>query len=230
MEKEEELKIKEQFIEATKNNDYNEFDKLCSKYKQEDLKNILIDCFILTCTKTGDEDFAKHIVHKGGRPILSYIFGDNKNIFEYFKMAINNNNLDIAEWLRWNIKDNEDLKSEFKYLFSNSCIKKNNLNVVKFLYYAYKIDIHYDNDFAFRCAVMNKNLDVARWLFSIGGVDVHCENDQVFKLACSMNDLEMAKWLVIVCDDYYIEIENDKIKLYRIADKIVSYCVVGQKE
>jgi hypothetical protein len=148
-------------------------------------------------------------------------------------MAINNNNLDIANWLRWNTHDingnNEDLKIEIRSLFCNSCMKKNNLNIVKFLYYAYKIDIHYDNDFAFRCAVMNKNLDVARWLFSIGGVDVHCENDQAFKFACIMNDLEMAKWLVTVCDDYYIEIEDDKIKLYRIADKIVSYCVVGQK-
>jgi len=125
--------------------------------------------------------------------------------------------------------DDEFLKSEIRFLFFDSCIKKNNLNTVKFLYYNNKIDIHYDNDFAFRCAVMNNNLDVAKWIFSLGGINVHCENDQAFNWACSMNHLEMAKWLVTVCDAYYIEIENDKIKSYKIYDKIVSYCIVGQK-
>ena len=43
MDKEEELKIEEQFIEATKNSDYSDFDKLYNQYKEKDLKNILID-------------------------------------------------------------------------------------------------------------------------------------------------------------------------------------------
>jgi hypothetical protein len=227
--KKEELKMEEEFIEATKNSNYRDIDNLCIQYKEKDLKNILIYCFILICTKTGNQDFAKHIIYKGGESVLCYIFDKEENIFKYFKMAIDNNNLDIANWLNFNIKNNEDLKCAYRSLFFNSCTKKNNLKTVQFLYYNNNIDIHYDDDYAFRCAVMNNNLDIARWLFSIGGVNVHCENDQAFKWSCSMNDLEMAKWLVTVCDDYYVEIEDEKIKLYKISDKIVAYCIVGQK-
>jgi hypothetical protein len=56
------------------------------------------------------------------------------------------------------------------------------------------VDIHAENDFAFRCSFTNGHLELAQWLWSLGDVDMHGENDTVFWLTCNNNYLETAQW------------------------------------
>ena len=58
------------------------------------------------------------------------------------------------------------------------------------------VDVHADNDFAFRHACGGGHLETARWVLSLGGVNVHAYNDEAFRWACANRHLETARWLV----------------------------------
>ena len=58
------------------------------------------------------------------------------------------------------------------------------------------MDVHAENDYAFRYACGRGHLETAKWLFTLGGVDVHAENDSAFRWACVHAHLETARWLV----------------------------------
>jgi hypothetical protein len=61
------------------------------------------------------------------------------------------------------------------------------------------VDIHAENDYAFRTACRYGYLESAQWLVGLGGVDVHAENDSALLYACQNRHLEVARWLVCVC-------------------------------
>ena len=59
------------------------------------------------------------------------------------------------------------------------------------------INVHADNDSAFRVACEGGHLETAKWLVgSCGPVDVHAYNDNAFRVACGRGHLETARWLV----------------------------------
>ena len=57
------------------------------------------------------------------------------------------------------------------------------------------IDIHANNDEAFRMACCWGHLETAQWLYSLGDVDIHTDDEYAFRWACSHKHLETAKWL-----------------------------------
>ena len=42
-------------------------------------------------------------------------------------------------------------------------------------------------------------------------INIHANNEYAFRWSCSTRRIEIAKWLCSLCDEYYIEIENNKI-------------------
>jgi hypothetical protein len=59
------------------------------------------------------------------------------------------------------------------------------------------VNVHADNDFAFRFACENGHLETARWVYTLGGVNVHACDDLAFRHACMCGHLETAKWLFL---------------------------------
>jgi hypothetical protein len=69
------------------------------------------------------------------------------------------------------------------------------LPVARSLYSLGGVDIHAENDLAFRRACLWGRLSMAQWLHSLGGVDIHAHVDCAFGLACGNGRLETAQWL-----------------------------------
>jgi hypothetical protein len=63
-----------------------------------------------------------------------------------------------------------------------------------------KIDIHAENDFAFRQSVCSNNLIVSEWLLKLDGkINIHAENDDVFKFAVRKGNIKVFDLLKNIC-------------------------------
>lgn len=58
------------------------------------------------------------------------------------------------------------------------------------------VDVHADDEEAFKGACFNGHLHVAKWLVALGGVDIHAEEDHAFSFACIRQHAETARWLI----------------------------------
>jgi diacylglycerol kinase len=58
------------------------------------------------------------------------------------------------------------------------------LEIAKWLYSLGGVDIHAENEDAFRNACLNGYLEIAKWLYSFGGVDIHAKNEYAFRITC----------------------------------------------
>jgi hypothetical protein len=57
------------------------------------------------------------------------------------------------------------------------------------------VDVHADDNGAFRAACRNGHLETVKWLVGLGGVDVHADNDYPLG-ACRNGKLEVVRWLL----------------------------------
>jgi hypothetical protein len=89
------------------------------------------------------------------------------------------------------------------------------------------INIHANNEEAFRKSCKYERLEIAKWLYKISKengeiINIHANNEEAFRKSCKYGRLEIAKWLCSLCDEYYIEIEDNKILKYgNIYDKFL---------
>ncbi len=83
-------------------------------------------------------------------------------------------------------------------------------------YYEWKhiIDIHYDNEYAFRWSCKNGYLDLVKWLWKISDekIDIHADNEYAFRWSCKNGYLDVAKWLLeLFFDEKY---HNERLDIY----------------
>jgi len=160
---------------------------------------------------------------------------DEKRIYEYYKLNIHANDdeafryacryghIEIAKWLI-SLDANTILKTNNDFAFINT-FYNGDFNLINVLMgMEYKIDIHAKNDYAFRNACKYGHIEVAKWLYSLDDkTNIHAKNDYAFRNACKYGHIEVAKWLITICDDYYIEFEDnieDSIKDYKIRNRL----------
>jgi hypothetical protein len=69
------------------------------------------------------------------------------------------------------------------------------LSVAQWLYNFGDVNIHAENEHAFRWACSNDHLSAAQWLYNFGDINIHAKNDYGFLFACSRYHLSGVQWL-----------------------------------
>ena len=87
-----------------------------------------------------------------------------------------------------------------QYYFIKACYYGNSL--CKNIITTNKIDIHADDEYAFRCSCQNGHLEVANWLIELSRsdgftlIDIHADVESAFRWSCRSGHLDVAKWLI----------------------------------
>ena len=125
------------------------------------------------------------------------------------------------------------IKNNMNTLFCYACINIDK-EVIEWLYELSKIDgntkidIHVDNDFAFKNACHNNSKKVAEWLYELSKIDgntkidIHIDNDITFKNTCYRGYKEVAEWLCTIENDYKLKyFGNDLIPIIKSKRSII---------
>ena len=127
-----------------------------------------------------------------------------------------------------------DLRT-FRISFNHAC-SKGWLKTAKWLYSLGKIDIHYNNDYAFDIACQNGKINIAKWLYSLGGIELYnreeFSNNFPLLISCQYGYFKLAKWLYSLGgfnleEDYHLifktACENNRLKIVLWLSTLNSY-------
>ena len=99
------------------------------------------------------------------------------------------------DWIRVDYIENIVFTSENKQELFKYVIDIGKLKTAKHIYSLGGIDIHRNNDSAFRWASRKGHESIVRWLHSLGGVDIYANNDEAFRFACYNGHESIVRWL-----------------------------------
>ena len=131
-----------------------------------------------------------------------------KNYAILFNKTIIFGKLDVCKY--YNKYYNFDIKT-ITDSFHLTCMN-GHLEIAKWLINTFpNIDIHAEDEYAFRYSCYNGNLLIAKWLIEIfPNIDIHAYNEFAFRYSCIYNHLEVAKWLINLDPSYSCKIINKK--------------------
>jgi hypothetical protein len=99
-----------------------------------------------------------------------------------------------------NDDDDDNYHDVVQYnVFQSSC-RNGQIEIAKWLHKLGGIDIHANNELAFRWSCSEGHIEVAKWLYSLGGVDINAlmndnTEDDAFQWSCKNGHVKVAKWL-----------------------------------
>ena len=137
----------------------------------------------------------------------------------FIRNACCEGNLDMAKLIYRNcLNNNNSIFGVYETLIELACFN-GHLDVVKWLMTLDdkpKLEEYWiDQLFGYTC--IGGNLDILKWLYNLEYKPyLEYDNDAAFRFAIENNHIEVAKWLVALCKNYSIEIEDNKIKSFRI--------------
>jgi hypothetical protein len=135
------------------------------------------------------------------RNIKSY-----KVINKYFIACLNGDLITVQRMYNTTLKKNpEKAKKLAERGFIDGCLCGHMFISEWLLNNARDLDIHVEDDAAFRVSCINENKKIVEWLLQLGGVNIHCRNDSVFKNLLLAGKLEMCKFI------YSLDGENIKL-------------------
>lgn len=161
--------------------------------------------------------------------ILSYVdnFDDYHRLIlvnKYFydivandRMYVEFRNFHLAQ-KKFYIYANITMTFNYRYRQDNflKACRNGYLQVAKYLFKKYRnnINIHTDNEYAFRSACENGHIELVKWLLSLqnihGKINIHIDDEYAFRLACENGHIELVKFLysvdntinVCACEEY----------------------------
>jgi len=206
-----------------------EFIEHCSKGDLEKAKHMLFvqyDRQNINISKWNDEAF-RDACRFGHLEVAKWLLEVEPSIDisaqdEYaFRRACCNNHIDVATWLQslhpekyeFEIINNDTIfgfvyKMEMR--FCHMCEKGKLEEAKKFLQDNPTLDISYDNESAFQCAVYQGHFELAKWLLEVKpDINISAKDDYAFRLAVMDGHLEIAKWLLQLKPDIDISVKNE---------------------
>lgn len=133
-----------------------------------------------------------------------------ENVFEAFVMACVQGLQKTAKWLYPYAQGPE---CGWDYIFAKTC-RFGHLKLVRWLHRVRpNLNIHHNDDKAFRGACKGGHPRIAQWLFSLGSVNVRARDDDAIKGAYREEHGQIVLWLgsiepcyrTILCDDGSVE-------------------------
>ncbi len=85
--------------------------------------------------------------------------------------------------------------ADYNQQFLEAC-RNGDMEETKRLVKDHQVDIHIQDDLAFKWACVNGHLEIAKWLVQNHQVDVHSNNEHAFRLTSETGKIDIAKWLV----------------------------------
>jgi RNAse (barnase) inhibitor barstar len=147
-----------------------------------------------------------------------------------FRQSCYNGHIEVAKWL-WDISSKEinspiNIHAKNEDAFLRSCYN-GHIELAKWLWDISSkeinspINIYAKNEDAFLWSCYNGHIELAKWLWDISkeinsSIDIHAQDEYAFRMGCYNGYIEVAKWLATLCEDYKIEVENNKIKSYKV--------------
>lgn len=140
--------------------------------------------------------------------------GDTMDDFNVRVYANRMNNPDI---IRLTDKDTvAKHKKEATNKFVQMCLKDSVASTIEFYFDNNNlIDVHYNDDEAFRNACIANNTCLAQTIYDLGNVKIRERNDYAFHMACLNSNIELANWFKSIDDRYFFLIiqDGDKSKI-----------------
>jgi hypothetical protein len=170
---------------------------------------------------TRDDEAFRYACVFGHINIAQWLYGldDKPNIHaddDYaFRFVCLIGYINIAQWL-YGLEDKPNIHALDDEAFRFTC-SSGHINIAQWLYgLDDKPNIHAKDDEAFRFACYFGHINIAQWLYGLDyKPNIHAKDDYAFRWSCEKGHINIASWLSTICDDYHIEIENNKIKSWK---------------
>lgn len=138
--------------------------------------------------------------------------------FDYFlfRQACYSSNLEIVKWIYYTSDENIDIRCLNDMPFLLACAG-NQFEIVKWLFEVDpSIIINNRNELGLIHACMHNNIDFVTWLHDKSDNINYSSLYNTFEYLCKHNFIEIPIYLASKCKDFYIEIDNNKIKNWKI--------------
>lgn len=199
--------------------------------KIPDMKDITQTIYYDINIHSNDESIFRHACRNGHFDVVKWLYGldsitkinISKCDYDVFVEACRRDHLQIVKYLleveKVNIeprigyllgKHHHIPSSDFPLITSICCHK--NSDMLKFFLTEYNnINIHVDDEHAFRTSCKNGYLEIAKLLYQYGldtgnPINIRVLNDDAFKQSCKKGHLGTAKWLETLCNEYFVVI------------------------
>lgn len=148
---------------------------------------------------------------------------NNINIHDKYETPLYNacikGHLEIVKWM-FTLENKPNINSN---VVIKTCYH-GKLNIIQYLYSIDNNIILNNIDMSFHESCIQGHLELAKWLYNSFDIkpNIHLNRDKAFILSCFFNKIDIVKWLLSICDKYYVEIENGKIKNWKVKTELDS--------
>jgi hypothetical protein len=119
-----------------------------------------------------------------------------------FRYSCYNGHIKVAKWLCQISKKSSSTPTNVGIVKQNDqfCLPTSKTSENLSVNEGHKIDIHTQNEYAFRSSCSDGHIKVAKWLWNLSvneghKIDIHAQEEDAFRHSCYSGRIEVAKWL-----------------------------------